>query len=196
MEASQNPAAPTSAMDRMRMQAAQNPNAAHQIALQCRIIRYDERIGIKIDRARYREYRSSEQRPMVIVVPPVILEQEALFEPDATKRRYAAIYNDDFDVDTSEESIDQDVPSWQRSAPKAALYVNKDNLSAVDSQDKEPYPKKFEEIIAFLQTGKEIPGIVKIPDTVIDDPSISTTTGRSAPLKPWEKKSADYEGPQ
>lgn len=66
--------------------------------------------------------------------------------------------------------MDESVPSWQRSAPKAALYVDKDTASAAGAPDKEPYPKKFEEIIAFLQTGKEIPGIVKIPDTVIDDP--------------------------
>jgi hypothetical protein len=67
---------------------------------------------------------------------------------------------------------DSDVPSWQRAAPKAALYVNKGDAAAASAAgfDKEPYPKKFEEIIAFLQTGKEIPGIVKIPDTVIDDP--------------------------
>lgn len=83
-------------------------------------------------------------------------------QPDISKRRYAAVFDDD--------SIDGNVPSWQRAAPKAALYVTKNAPDSGADSDKEPYPKKFDEIIAFLQTGKEIPGIVQIPDTVIDDP--------------------------
>ncbi|KAK6064607.1 hypothetical protein SCUP234_08678 [Seiridium cupressi] len=209
MEPSQNaasehkdPAKLASGLERMRLQAVQNPDLAHrsfdsypwakdpifqsqlatallnqsdlspnEVALQSRIKRYEERIGIKIEADKYKSYRTQEDRPRVEVVPQVILDQEALYESSA-------------------DDTDQDVPSWQRSAPKAALYVNKNHASTTGSSDKEPYPKKFEEIIAFLQTGKEIPGIIKIPDTVIDDPSISTTTGRSAPLKPWEKKAA------
>ncbi|KAK9785190.1 hypothetical protein AB5N19_00657 [Seiridium cardinale] len=228
MEPSQNaasehkdPAKLASGLERMRLQAVQNPDLAHrsfdsypwakdpifqsqlatallnqsdlspkEVALQSRIKRYEERIGIKIDADKYKSYRTQEDRPRVEVVPQVILDQEALYEPDVNKRRYAAIFNDLSADQSSANDTDQDVPSWQRSAPKAALYVNKNHASTNGSSDKEPYPKKFEEIIAFLQTGKEIPGIIKIPDTVIDDPSISTTTGRSAPLKPWERKAA------
>lgn len=60
-------------------------------------------------------------------------------------------------------------PLWQLAAPKADLYISKDD-AAMGEAGKEPYPKKFEEIIEFLQSGKEIPGIQKIPDTVISDP--------------------------
>lgn len=106
-------------------------------------------------------------------------------------------------------------PLWQLAAPKADLYISKDD-AATGEAGKEPYPKKFEEIIEFLHSGKEIPGIQKIPDTVISDPvssqhpllvqslarhgprpreadkhkSISTTSGRPVPLKPWEKRTA------
>ncbi|KAI1851720.1 hypothetical protein JX265_010954 [Neoarthrinium moseri] len=179
------------------------------IALQCRIRRYEERVGIQVDAANYKAYRSQGERPKVDLVPKVLLEQEALHEPDASKRRYAAIANDPAtgtpaadggSGNSQEDSLDESVPSWQRAAPKAALYVNKSGSAtgaaaggpATDS-DKEPYPKKFEEIIAFLQTGKEIPGILKIPDTVIDDPSISTTTGRTVPLKPWERQAVSED---
>lgn len=85
---------------------------------------------------------------------------------------YAAIVNGS---QSSQDSEDQDLPSWQRAAPKAALYVNKDDVAG--DSGKEPYPKKFEEILAFLQTGKEMPGIVKIPDTVIED-AVSTTSSK------------------
>lgn len=67
-------------------------------------------------------------------------------------------------------------PLWQLAAPKADLYVKKDDLASADG-GKEPYPKKFEEIIEFLQSGKEIPGIQKIPDTVINDPVRSISLG-------------------
>ncbi|KAF3013247.1 hypothetical protein E8E14_007933 [Neopestalotiopsis sp. 37M] len=216
-----DPAVPSPAVQRMRELAAQNPDVGHrsfdsypwtkdnvfqsqlaaallspsssspvQTALQCRINRFEEKVGIKIDAAKYESYRAQPGRPSVEVVPQVILEQEALYEPDASRRMYAAIVNGS---QSSQDSEDQDLPSWQRAAPKAALYVNKDDVAG--ESGKEPYPKKFEEILAFLQTGKEMPGIVKIPDTVIEDASISTTSGRSAPLKPWERKAAAGSDP-
>lgn len=88
-----------------------------------------------------------------------------------------------------------DVPSWQASAPKAELYVPRDAESATGtSGSKEQYPKKFMEIIEFIQTGKPIEGIRIIPDTVIEDPSISTTGKMQAPLKPWERRAAAAGG--
>lgn len=94
------------------------------------------------------------------------LPADNTLQPDVSKRMYASIVNGG---QPSQDGQDQDLPSWQRSAPKAALYVNKGDAGAGNGSDKEPYPKKFEEILAFLQTGKEIPGIVQIPDTVIED---------------------------
>ena len=78
------------------------------------------------------------------------------------------------------------MPSWQAAAPKADLYIQKDASSRPSDPDKEPYPKKFEEIVEFIRTGKEIPGIRKIPDTVIDDPTITPQGRLKAPPKPWE----------
>lgn len=76
------------------------------------------------------------------------------------------------------------MPGWQSAAPTAELFIEKDPSSA--DPDKEPYPKKFEEIVAFLQTGQPIPGIRQIPDTVIEDPAFTTHGRLAAPPKPWE----------
>jgi hypothetical protein len=70
----------------------------------------------------------------------------------------------------TESHDDPNVPTWQRAAPKATLFVDKNEGGTGENSGKVPYPKKFEDIIEFLQSGKEIPGILKIPDTVIDDP--------------------------
>lgn len=85
------------------------------------------------------------------------------------------------------ELIDPSVPSWQREAPKADLFVAKDAGPSNSEAGALPYPKKFEEILKFLETGQMIPGVRQIPDTVIDDPSISTRGTMQAPLKPWER---------
>ena len=72
-------------------------------------------------------------------------------------------------------------PLWQLAAPKADLFISKED-AATGEAGKEPYPKKFEEIIEFLQSGKEIPGIQKIPDTVISDP---VSSKHSPSAKSW-----------
>ena len=99
-------------------------------------------------------------------------------QPDLRKRKYAALtgYWGDVPADQIPSGQLADpatgglvAPLWQLAAPKADLYIKKDDLASADGE-KEPYPRKFEEIIEFLQSGKEIPGIQKIPDTVISDP--------------------------
>lgn len=88
------------------------------------------------------------------------------------------------EVGREEEEDAASVPTWQAAAPRADLYIQK-NASPGDP-DKEPYPRKFEEIIEFLKTGKEIPGIRKIPDTVVEDPAVTPQGRLRAPPKPWE----------
>ncbi|KAK7948657.1 uncharacterized protein PG986_009543 [Apiospora aurea] len=176
----------------------QHDASPSDIALACRIKRFEDKVGIKVDPAMYQAYRDEGAKPKVDLVPRFLLEQERLHEPDLRKRRYAALTGDWGDVPVDQIPSGQlsapvdgglTAPLWQLAAPKADLYIKRDVLASGDG-GKEPYPKKFEEIIEFLQSGKEIPGIQKIPDTVITDPSITTTTGRPVPLKPWEKKPA------
>ncbi|KAK8038796.1 hypothetical protein PG993_007207 [Apiospora rasikravindrae] len=166
------------------------------IALACRTKRFEDKVKIKVDPVMYQVYRDESSKPKVDLVPQFLLEQERLHEPDLRKRRYAALTGDWGDVPVDQIPSGQlsapadgglTAPLWQLAAPKADLYIKRDELASGDG-GKEPYPKKFEEIIEFLQSGKEIPGIQKIPDTVITDPSITTTTGRPVPLKPWEKR--------
>ncbi|KAK8134356.1 hypothetical protein PG984_006368 [Apiospora sp. TS-2023a] len=177
----------------------QHDSSPAEIALSCRIKRFEDKVKIKVDPATYQAYRDEGAKPQVDLVPQFLLEQERLHEPDLRKRRYAALTGDWGDVPADQIPSGQladpatgglTAPLWQLAAPKADLYIKKDDMAS-GYGGKEPYPKKFEEIIEFLQSGKEIPGIQKIPDTVISDPSITTTTGRPVPLKPWEKRPAN-----
>jgi hypothetical protein len=54
------------------------------------------------------------------------------------------------------------------------------------SNEPEPGPKfSYQEIVEMIQSGKPIPGIKEIPDTVLEGQG--TTATKSARRKPWEK---------
>lgn len=48
-----------------------------------------------------------------------------------------------------------------------------------------PYPTSFEQIVELISTGKPIPGIKEVPDTVLDGQASQTSVARRK--KPWEK---------
>ncbi|XXG97974.1 hypothetical protein Hte_004290 [Hypoxylon texense] len=161
------------------------------IALQTRIQRFEHQTQIKVDGDAYKQWlvQTSHSAPRIVSEKAVALE--AMTVPNPEDRKLAHLLVELGDPlgqlalqQTAPEPVDTSVPSWQSAAPTAELYIKKDPAST--DPDKEPYPKKFEEIVEFLQTGKEIPGIRQIPDTVIEDPSISTHGRLAAPPKPWE----------
>lgn len=60
------------------------------------------------------------------------------------------------------------------------------NGETADASGLEPqYPTSFQDIIELIQSGKSIPGIRDIPDTVLVDQGTQARQGRRQ--KPWEK---------
>ncbi|KAI8944732.1 hypothetical protein F4801DRAFT_173002 [Xylaria longipes] len=160
-----------------------------EIALQMRIDRFAERIKIQIDKDAYKQWLSTtgNLQPRIFSDQNLAQEVEGKVPPE---QRRLAILNAEFGYppdQSAAEPVDSSIPSWQRAAPKAELFIPKNAGPSTSDGAALPYPKKFEEIVKFLETGEMIPGIRQIPDTVIDDPSISTRGTRQAPLKPWER---------
>ncbi|KAI1654225.1 hypothetical protein F4813DRAFT_392967 [Daldinia decipiens] len=162
-----------------------------EIALQTRIQRFEQQTKIKVDGDAYNQWlsQSSLQSPSVVSEQAVAVE--AMTIPNPADRKLAHLLVELGNPlgqlalqQITPGSVNVEVPSWQSAAPTAELFVEKDPSSA--NPDKEPYPKKFEEIVAFLQTGQPIPGIRQIPDTVIEDPAFTTHGRLAAPPKPWE----------
>jgi hypothetical protein len=56
---------------------------------------------------------------------------------------------------------------------------------ALDAEN-EPKGPSFDEIVELISTGKQVPGIRKIPDQLSTDPP-STSSSSAPPKKPWEK---------
>ncbi|KAI1820647.1 hypothetical protein F4861DRAFT_542716 [Xylaria intraflava] len=160
-----------------------------EIALQMRIDRFAERIKIQIDKDAYKSWlvETGSLQPRLFSDQNLAREAEGMVHPE--QRRFAVLHAE-YGYPPSQAAtgpVDDSIPSWQREAPKAELYVPKTASVSNSDGGAVPYPKKFEEIIKFLETGQVIPGIRQIPDTVIDDPSISTRGTMQAPLKPWER---------
>ncbi|KAI1489797.1 hypothetical protein F5X96DRAFT_639057 [Biscogniauxia mediterranea] len=173
-----------------------------EAALQARVARFQQQTRIEVNAEAYKQWLSQNNQNPPSLVSQQTLTVEAVTTPDPKDRKLAHLLVELGDplgqaalqqqqsasapADPPAAADAPPVPSWQSAAPTAELFVKKD--AGPSNPDKEPYPKKFEEIIEFLQTGKEIPGIRKIPDTVIEDPSITTRGRLAAPLKPWEKR--------
>ncbi|KAI1813809.1 hypothetical protein GGS20DRAFT_551584 [Poronia punctata] len=170
---------------------AKGPQLA-EVALQMRIDRFSERIKIQIDKDAYKKWLVETKSQQPKLFSDQTLAQEAAANLPPEERRLALLHIEYGYHQEAPEPVVEDpsVPSWQRQAPKAELYVARNVGVPSGDKDALPYPKKFEEIVKFLQTGQKIPGIREIPDTVIDDPSISTKGTMEAPLKPWERGSA------
>lgn len=166
-----------------------NTSEMTDIALQMRINRFAERVNIHIDKQAYEQWlaETRSQQPRLFSDQHLAQEVEAKVSPE--QRRLALLHAELGypPYQPAPELIDPSVPSWQREAPKADLFVAKDAGPSNSEAGALPYPKKFEEILKFLETGQMIPGVRQIPDTVIDDPSISTRGTMQAPLKPWER---------
>jgi hypothetical protein len=65
-----------------------------------------------------------------------------------------------------------DIPSWQRSAPRNALKIDRTAAQAGVAgggagESEAPYSDKFAMVVEAIQTGKELEGIKQIPDTVV-----------------------------
>lgn len=89
---------------------------------------------------------------------------------------------------------DVEIPSWQRSAPRNALKIDKAAAAAQAGAGygsgagagEAPYSDKFAKVVEAIQTGKELEGIKQIPDTVIRQAGITPMGKLKAPRKPWE----------
>ncbi|GAP85603.1 hypothetical protein SAMD00023353_1301350 [Rosellinia necatrix] len=163
-----------------------------EIALQMRIERFAERIKIRIDKEAYAQWLSETGNLQPRLFSDQNLAQEVEGKVPPEQRRLAILHAElgHTPYQPVPELEDPSIPSWQRRAPKAELFVPKNAGPSSSDEGALPYPKKFEEIVKFLETGQMIPGVRQIPDTVVDDPSISTHGTMQAPLKPWERRNS------
>ncbi|KAI1417881.1 hypothetical protein F5Y13DRAFT_149979 [Hypoxylon sp. FL1857] len=171
--------------------AQSNGFSLSDAALLTRIQRFEQQTQIPIDSGAYKQWLSQNNLQPPKIISEQTIAVEVMTVPKPEDRKLAQLLVELGDPlgelafrQITPEPVNVPVPSWQSAAPTSELYITKDPTST--DPEKEPYPKKFEEIVEFLQSGKSIPGIRQIPDTVIEDPAITTHGRLEAPPKPWE----------
>jgi hypothetical protein len=125
--------------------------------LQARIWWYRSRFNTEIDRALYESYSAFHQQSCPDGVILAKLEE-------IQQRMNGA-------APGPSSSSGQNIPAWQLNAPKVDLSKKADDgADHSNTGDGAPYPENFQALIEAVTTGKPIPGIKEIPDTVVRPP--------------------------
>ncbi|KAK3320817.1 hypothetical protein B0T19DRAFT_403437 [Cercophora scortea] len=151
------------------------------ICLQARIWWYKSRLNIEIDRSAYEAYLASSSSSSSSADPPSSPDPDLLTKIEEIQRR----------MGVPAPAPGPPLPAWQLDAPKVDPTKKADDLVShggdASSQDA-PYPAHFQAIIDAVTTGKPVPGVREIPNTVVRQPGIFPVGKMQAPQKPWEKQ--------
>ncbi|KAK0705105.1 hypothetical protein B0H67DRAFT_451235, partial [Lasiosphaeris hirsuta] len=149
------------------------------ITLQARIWWYQSRLNISIDRAAYEAYLGS--APTAASPDPTLL-----IKIEDIQRRMGIVSASGA---LGSGPSPGDLPAWMVDAPqKVDLNKKADDGVAHGAGADAPYPAHFQAIIEAVTTGKPVPGVREIPNTVVRQAGIAPVGKMQAPRKPWERQ--------
>lgn len=136
--------------------------------LQARIWWYKSRFNVDIDRIAYEAYG--------VAHPSSGPEAAILDRLEQIQQRMGIAPAGTSSSSVGPSQTAQNIPAWQLSAPRVDLSKKADDAAghASGSGDGTPFPGDFEALVEAVTTGKPIPGIKEIPDTV-ERPPVSVT---------------------
>ncbi len=135
-----------------------NRQKALSTTLQARIWWYRSRFNTDIDRASYEAFSNSN--------PSSSPDASILSKLEEIQERMGGGPSG-----SAGQSQGQNIPAWQLNAPKVDLSKKADDgANHSNTGDGAPYPENFQALIEAVTTGKPIPGIKEIPDTVVRPP--------------------------
>lgn len=148
------------------------------MAIRARIFYYTQRVGVTLSFDEYVAWLAAHPSH----TPPDILPDEYKASPSYSPQPSTGA------ADPSQSTL-----AWQAAAPKTSLWVDKgagqDGSTAAEgaAAGEAPYPSTFQHIVELIASGKPVPGIKEIPNTVVQDPNITPFGKMTRPRKPWEK---------
>ena len=135
------------------------------VTLQARIWWYKSKFNVEIDRAAYEDYTSSHnQQTQGPTTAPSAIDSALLDKIDDIQRRMGSAPG---------TAIAGNLPAWMVEAPqKVDLNKKADDGAAREAPQSgrggnAPYPAHFQAIIEAVTTGKTVPGVRDIPNTVV-----------------------------
>ncbi|KAK0706550.1 hypothetical protein B0T26DRAFT_727057 [Lasiosphaeria miniovina] len=160
-----------------------NGNAADKeralgITLQARIWWYQSHFGVSIDRAAYEAYelfKASSSGTDAAIIAKIEDIQQRMGQGGAPPPSPAQAMGN--------------LPAWQTQAFQKVDLGKKadDGVSGSRPDGGAPYPAHFQAIIEAVTTGKPVPGVREIPNTVVRQEGVYPVGKMKPPLKPWEK---------
>lgn len=91
-----------------------------------------------------------------------------------------------------------DFEQWKRDggykfdkSTKISEIKEDDNPTTTTTANETPYSSNYQELVELIVSGKPVPGIKDIPDTVLSDQKSESKASQR--LKPWEKKPEESE---
>ncbi|KAK3902959.1 hypothetical protein C8A05DRAFT_43726 [Staphylotrichum tortipilum] len=152
-------------------------------ALQARIWWYKSRFNIAIDHPAYEAYCNAH--------PSTSPDGSILAKLEEIQQRMTSTGTGGNGSSTAAAPA-TNIPEWQLNAPKVDLSVKaEDGTPHTHSGGGAPYPENFQALVDAVTSGKPIPGIKEIPDTVVRPPGVTPIGKMKAPRKPWEKADAE-----
>ena len=152
------------------------------VTLQARIWWYKSKFNIDIDRTAYEDFASSRRQVDGAAAAAGPVDSSLLDKMEDIQRRMGSV------PDTTSGNL----PAWMVEAPqKVDLNKKADDGAVRDAQaggGNAPYPAHFQAIIEAVTTGKSVPGVREIPNTVVRQEGILPVGKMQAPLKPWERQ--------
>lgn len=129
------------------------------VTLQARIWWYKSKFNVEIDRAAYESYTSSSTSQ-----PPSSIDSALLDKIDDIQRRMGTT--------TTTGPVTGNLPAWMVEAPRKVDLSAKADDGGATAAPREgggaaPYPAHFQAIIEAVTTGKTVPGVRDIPNTVV-----------------------------
>lgn len=83
-----------------------------------------------------------------------------------------------------------DYYTWKRNnGGKITLVEESEEVNDNGNDQEAPYSSNYQELVDLIVSGKPVPGIKQIPDTVLSD-QVSKLEAKSR-VKPWEQKSEE-----
>lgn len=129
--------------------------------LQTRIWWYKSRFNVDINRIAYEAYSASH--------PSSNPDSAILAKLEQIQQRMGVA--PPVPSSAGDQTQDQAIPAWQLNAPKVDLSRKaEDGVAHANTGSGAPYPDNFQALIEAVTTGKPIPGIKEIPNTVVRPP--------------------------
>lgn len=120
-----------------------------------------------------------EQDPSITAIPA--LDKQQLIDQAKSFffcSKTGHIFNlDDYEQWKLHQNIDQPEPKIQEITPES------------NDEKEAPYSSNYQEVVELIVSGKPVPGIRDIPDTVL--PEQSSKSVRAQRTKPWEQAQAE-----